>query len=168
MLRINATVGFGECNLLPLFPAFLPRYPEFELDISLTDGVIGRVKDRTDIAIRSGSMSVSCLKARKLLGSRSLNEWPFIDPKAMDSYRVPVSGNTAVKSGMAMRQLCPAGSGLGRVGRFHVQPDSDAGRPVPVLEDHNLGDIETIRKTGSTFLRSIRAREIGVVIGRNP
>lgn len=86
----------------------------------------------------------------------------------MDSFRMPVSGNTAVKSGMAMRQLCLAGSGLGRVGRLHVQRDSDAGRPVPVLEDHNLGDIETIRQTGSTFLRSIRAREIGVVIGRNP
>lgn len=53
LLRVNATLGFGERYLLPLAPEFLSLYPEIELDISLTDGVISLIEERTDIAIRS-------------------------------------------------------------------------------------------------------------------
>ncbi|WP_331375093.1 LysR substrate-binding domain-containing protein [Sinorhizobium chiapasense] len=178
LLRVNASVGFGERYLLPLVPAFLDLYPEVQLDISLTDGIIGLIEERTDIAIRSGAMDDSSLKARKLLESRrvivaspsylethgipeapgdlashncfsfnfrrSLNEWPFRNPGSTEIYRLPVSGNSSVNSGMIMRRLCLAGSGLGRVGQFHVQPDIDAGLLVPVLEDYNPEDIELI------------------------
>ncbi|EIM30203.1 LysR substrate-binding domain-containing protein [Microvirga lotononidis] len=178
LLRVNASVGFGERYLLPLIPAFLDLYPDVQLDVSLTDGVIGLIEERTDIAIRSGPMSDSALKARKLLESRrvivaspaylkthgvpktpqdladhncfsfnfrrSLNEWPFRDPGSSEVYRLPVSGNTSVNSGMIMRRLCLAGSGLGRVGQFHVQPDIDAGVLIPVLENYNPEDIELI------------------------
>lgn len=178
LLRVNASVGFGERHLLSLIPAFLELYPEVQLDISLTDGIIGLIEERTDIAIRSGAMEDSSLKARKLLESRrvivaspaylgargtpktpddlarhncfsfnfrrTLNEWPFRNPGSSDVYRFPVSGNTAVNSGMIMRRLCLSGSGLGRVGQFHVQPDIDAGRLIPVLEEYNPEDIEQI------------------------
>ncbi len=178
LLRINASLGFGERYLLPLVPEFLKLYPEVQLDISLTDGIIGLIEERTDIAIRSGAMDDSSLKARKLLESRrvivaapsylqahgvpqspadladhncfsfnfrrSLNEWPFKEPGSTEIYRIPVSGNCLVNSGMIMRQLCLVGSGLGRVGQFHVQPDIDAGLLVPVLEEYNPGDLETI------------------------
>ncbi len=178
LLRVNASVGFGERYLLPLVPKFLALYPEVQLDISLNDGMIGLIEERTDIAIRSGVMEDSALKARKLLESakvivaspayleahgtprtpadladhncfrfnfrRSLNEWPFRDPGSTEVYRLPVSGNSSVNSGMIMRRLCHAGMGLARVGRFHVQPDIESGALVPVLEDHNPGDTETI------------------------
>lgn len=178
LLRINSSVGFGERYLLPLTPAFLKMYPEVQLDISLTDGVIGLIEERTDIAIRSGPMHDSTLKARKLLESRrvivaspaylerygvpasprelenhnclsfnfsqSLNEWPFRDPGSSNSYRLAVSGDMSVNSGMIIRRLCLAGSGFGRVGQFHVQPDIDAGLLVPVLQDYNPGDTEMV------------------------
>ncbi|SDN04972.1 LysR substrate binding domain-containing protein [Ensifer sp. YR511] len=178
LLRVNASVGFGERYLLPLIPSFLEIYPDVQLDVSLTDGIIGLIEERTDIAIRSGALDDSSLKARKLLESRrvvvaspaylnskgvpktpqdlvnhncfsfnfrrNLNEWPFRDPGSAEIHRLPISGNTAVNSGMIIRRLCLAGTGLGRVGQFHVQPDIDAGRLVPVLEEYNPGDIETI------------------------
>ncbi|MGR9249302.1 LysR substrate-binding domain-containing protein [Rhizobium leguminosarum] len=178
LLRVNASVGFGERHLLALIPAFLERYPEVQLDISLTDGIIGLIEERTDIAIRSGAMDDSSLKARKLLESRrvivaspayldakgipktpqdlanhncfsfnfrrSLNEWPFRNPGTSEVYRLPVTGNTAVNSGMIMRRLCLSGSGLGRVGQFHVQPDIDAGKLISLLEEYNPHDIEQI------------------------
>ncbi|GAA4159311.1 LysR substrate-binding domain-containing protein [Shinella granuli] len=178
LLRVNSSVGFGERHLLPLIPAFLELYPEVRLDISLTDGIIGLIEERTDIAIRSGAMDDSSLKARKLLESRrvivgspayleakgmpktpqdlashncfsfnfrrTLNEWPFRNPGTSDVYRIHVAGNTAVNSGMIMRQLCLAGSGLGRVGQFHVQPDIKAGRLIPLLEAFNPEDLEEI------------------------
>jgi DNA-binding transcriptional LysR family regulator len=69
-LRVNASVGFGERYILPLVPDFLALYPEIELDLTLTDGVIDVIGERTDVAIRSGPLRDSSLKARKLLESR--------------------------------------------------------------------------------------------------
>ena len=46
-LRVNASLGFGERYLLPLLQDFLALYPNIELDISLTDGVIGLIEERT-------------------------------------------------------------------------------------------------------------------------
>ncbi|WP_246216041.1 hypothetical protein [Microvirga makkahensis] len=43
-----------------------------------------------------------------------------------------------------MRRLCLEGLELARVGQFHVQPDIDAGRLVPVLDPFNPEDIELI------------------------
>ena len=76
--------------------------------------------------------------------SRNLNEWPFKDPGCDDVYRVSVSGNTSVNSGLAMRRLCLEGLGLGRVGGFHVEEDIAEGRLVPVLEEYNPRDHEII------------------------
>lgn len=71
-LRVNASVGFGERYILPLAPAFLSLYPEIELDLTLTDGVIDVIGERADVAIRSGPLRDSSLKARKLLESREV------------------------------------------------------------------------------------------------
>ncbi len=68
-LRVNTSVGFGERYILPLVPDFLALYPEIELDLTLTDGVIDVIGERTDVAIRSGPLRDSSLKARKLLES---------------------------------------------------------------------------------------------------
>lgn len=166
LLRVNASVGFGERFLLPLIPAFLELYPEVQLDISLTDGIIGLIEERTDIAIRSGAMDDSSLKARKLLESRrviiaspsyikrhsmpktpadlaahncfsfnfrrSLNEWPFRDPGSTDIYRLPVSGNSSVNSGMIMQPALssPAPVSAGWAGSMS-SPISMPGRSCP-------------------------------------
>ncbi len=71
-LRVSASVAFGELRLLPLLPGFLERYPEVEIDLSLTDTVIDLVDQRTDVAVRSGPLRDSTLKARKLLESRRI------------------------------------------------------------------------------------------------
>lgn len=69
-LRISASVAFGERCLLPLVPSFLALHPLVELDVSLSDAVIDLVEDRTDIALRSGPLRDSALKAKKLLETR--------------------------------------------------------------------------------------------------
>ncbi|WP_331373679.1 LysR family transcriptional regulator [Sinorhizobium chiapasense] len=177
-LRVNASVGFGERYILPLAAEFLARYPDVQLDLSLTDNTIDLIEERTDIAIRSGPMRDSALKARKLLDSRqvviaapayleahgvprtpddlarhncftfnfrrSLDGWPFRKPGSSNVYLRPVAGNMQANSGAIVRNLCLAGLGLGRVGQFHVQPDIDAGRLVPVLEDYNPEDMERV------------------------
>lgn len=65
-VRINANVPFGHHFLLPLVPAFMARYPDISLDITLADEVIDILEQRTDIAVRAGPLKSSGLVARKL------------------------------------------------------------------------------------------------------
>lgn len=69
-LRVSVSVAFGVRFVIPLVPEFLARFPNVELDISLTDGLIDIVGDRADIAVRSGDLTDTTLKARKLMESR--------------------------------------------------------------------------------------------------
>ncbi|MBD9648747.1 LysR family transcriptional regulator [Ensifer sp. ENS09] len=178
LLRVNAAVGFGERYIMPLAPEFLARYPEVQLDLTLTDSMIDVVGERTDVAIRTGPLRDSSLKARKLMETRpvviaspaylekhgipktpddldghncirfnfrrSVDEWAFRMPGQSQVAHRTVSGNMQVSSGSIVRQLCLAGVGIGRIGRFHVEPDFGAGTLVPLLEDYQSGDIETV------------------------
>jgi DNA-binding transcriptional LysR family regulator len=69
-LRVSASVGFGTLCIVPVLPKFLELHPDIELDLSLTDTTIDLLEERTDVAIRSGTLRDSSLKARKLLESR--------------------------------------------------------------------------------------------------
>lgn len=176
-LRVNAAVGFGERYILPIAPEFLALYPEIQLDLTLTDSMIDVVGERADVAIRTGPLRDSSLKARKLLETspvviaspaylerhgvpetpddlarhncirfnfrRSVDEWAFKRPDQSSPALYAVSGNMLVSSGALVRQLCLEGVGLGRVGRFHVEPDIKAGRLTALLEDFHPGEIET-------------------------
>jgi DNA-binding transcriptional LysR family regulator len=75
---------------------------------------------------------------------RSREGWAFRDPKTGLVELLPVSGNLKGSSGSIIRQWCMDGLGIGRVGRFHVEPDIEAGKLLPVLEDYNPEDIEEI------------------------
>jgi DNA-binding transcriptional LysR family regulator len=69
-VRINSNVPYGLHHLLPVVPEFTARYPEIQLDITITDHVIDLMDERADIAIRVGPMRASQLMARKLGESR--------------------------------------------------------------------------------------------------
>lgn len=57
---------------MPLVPEFLKLYPEVELDITLNDSIIDLWQERTDLAIRSGALKDSALKARPITLMRRL------------------------------------------------------------------------------------------------
>lgn len=69
-LRVSTNVPFGQHHLLPLVPAFLARFPQVTLDITLTERVIDLLEERADVAIRTGPLRASTLMARKLGESR--------------------------------------------------------------------------------------------------
>lgn len=68
-MKVSASVAFAALYIVPLVPAFLKAYPQVELDLSLTDSVIDLIDERADIAVRTGPMPDSSLKARKLIDS---------------------------------------------------------------------------------------------------
>jgi DNA-binding transcriptional LysR family regulator len=69
---VNAPLSFGVLQLAPLWPEFMRRYPEVELDVALVDRVVDIVDEGYDLAIRisrAGSMGNA---ARKLAASRNV------------------------------------------------------------------------------------------------
>jgi DNA-binding transcriptional LysR family regulator len=70
-LRINAPVSFGFLHLAPLWPQFLQRYPEVELDVVLIDRVVDIVEEGFDLAIRISRAGTTDHAARKLATSKN-------------------------------------------------------------------------------------------------
>jgi DNA-binding transcriptional LysR family regulator len=66
LLRVNVGVAFGMHQLAPALPRFLERYPDIELDITVTDRLVDLVEEGADVAIRTGPLRDSSLIARKI------------------------------------------------------------------------------------------------------
>jgi DNA-binding transcriptional LysR family regulator len=71
-LRINAPVSFGILHLAPLWPEFMRKYPEVELDVALIDRVVDIVDEGYDLAIRISRAGSTDQAARKLATSRNI------------------------------------------------------------------------------------------------
>jgi len=71
-LRINAPVSFGVLHLAPLWPQFMQRYPDIELDIALIDRVVDIVDEGFDLAIRISRAGSQEHAARKLATSKNV------------------------------------------------------------------------------------------------
>ncbi len=69
-LRINAPMSFGQRHLAPAIGAFLERYPELRLDITLTDRFVDLIGEGYDVAIRIAALPDSSLIAAKLAPNR--------------------------------------------------------------------------------------------------
>lgn len=66
LLRMNVGVAFGLHQLVASLPAFQERYPEIQIELNVTDRVIDLLKEEADIAIRTGELRDSALRARKI------------------------------------------------------------------------------------------------------
>ena len=53
-LRINTSNGFGIHQLAPALPDFIARYPDIEIDLSITDRIVDISVDPADVIIRAG------------------------------------------------------------------------------------------------------------------
>ena len=71
-LRINSGTAFGLHQLAPALADFLARYPEIELELSITDRLVDLIEEQADIAVRSGHIP----------------EGPFVQRKIADLQRV--------------------------------------------------------------------------------
>lgn len=66
-LKVNASSSFGQTVIAPFLPAFLDRYPDLSLTLSMDDRVVDMVEGGFDVSIRIRSaMPDSALVARKI------------------------------------------------------------------------------------------------------
>jgi DNA-binding transcriptional LysR family regulator len=72
LLRVDAPIALGRTVLAPRLPAFLERYPEIQLDLTLRDQLVDPVAEGLDVLVRIGPLRDSPLIARKLGESRGV------------------------------------------------------------------------------------------------
>ncbi len=65
-LRINSGTAFGLHQLTRAIPDFLARYPEIDIELSITDRLVDLIEEQTDIAVRSGHIPDGPFIQRKL------------------------------------------------------------------------------------------------------
>ncbi|MET4807064.1 LysR family transcriptional regulator [Limibacillus sp. MBR-115] len=70
LLRLDVPASFGVRQIAPLLPAFMHRYPEISIDLTLNDQMINLVESAIDLAIRIGELDDSSLVSRRLAPSR--------------------------------------------------------------------------------------------------
>lgn len=70
LLRVNAPMSFGMLHLAPAVAAFLERWPEVDVDLSLNDRFVDLIDEGYDLAVRIGTLADSALIARRLAPCR--------------------------------------------------------------------------------------------------
>lgn len=65
-LRVSAPMSFGFLHLAQAIPDFLVRFPEVEVDLSMSDRFVDLVEEGFDLAVRIGRLGDSSLVARRL------------------------------------------------------------------------------------------------------
>ncbi len=65
-LHVNTSIAFAVHQLAPALPAFLSRYPDVDVELSITDRVVDLVEDYADVTIRSGRIVDSTLCALRI------------------------------------------------------------------------------------------------------
>lgn len=71
-IRVTTSNALGQQHVVPAVLAFMERYPEVLIDLTLTDQVVDIVRDQIDLAVRSAHLPDSSLIARKLVTNRRL------------------------------------------------------------------------------------------------
>lgn len=70
LLRINGPTVFGRLHIAPHLPSFLRRFPEIDIDLTLTDHFVDVIEEGADVVVRVGGLSDSSLFARRLAPNR--------------------------------------------------------------------------------------------------
>src|SRR3954465_2116008 len=68
LLRVNAPMSFGTLHLGPALVEFMEKYPELQIQLTLSDEQIDAVQEGFDVTLRIGELASSSLIARRLLG----------------------------------------------------------------------------------------------------
>lgn len=72
VLRISASIAFGQTQLVPLVREFLALYPEIRIELNLSDRLIDLVEEGVDVAIRVAALPDSSHIARKIASERRI------------------------------------------------------------------------------------------------
>ena len=100
-LHITVEADFALAYVAPILPDFLDRYPEVQVRLSMSAGMMDLVDSGIDLAIRIGHLDDSSLIARKIAMSRSL---VCASPRYLERHGTPTHpGELEVHSCLSFR-----------------------------------------------------------------
>jgi DNA-binding transcriptional LysR family regulator len=70
IVRVTASVAFGQTHIVPRLAAFRREFPRLHLELILTDANLDLLADRIDLAIRLGASQRADVQAEKLFDTR--------------------------------------------------------------------------------------------------
>ena len=65
-IKVDLSVSFGRLVMIPALPDFCARYPQIQVDVSVTDRQIDLIREGVDCVLRIGELRDSSLVARRL------------------------------------------------------------------------------------------------------
>lgn len=162
-LRVDAASPFMLHQIVPHVAAFNREYPDIQLDLLTSEGIVDLIERRTDVAIRVGALDDSTLH-RRTLGLSPLyivaspayvEKWGkpetvkdlsthrllgFTAPAALNAWPFKegerhITPELAANSGEVIRQLCLQGNGIACLSYFMIAEDLKAGRLLSCLVD---------------------------------
>ncbi len=86
LLRITVGVAFGLHQFVPALPRFQALYPDIQIELNVTDRLVDIIKEQTDIAIRTGALRNSALRAHKIC---DLQRLICAAPAYLSQYGIP-------------------------------------------------------------------------------
>ena len=66
LIKVTASIPVGKCLIAPHLPEFRRRYPNIDVELSLSDMMADLIKDGIDLAVRIGPVADSRLIANPL------------------------------------------------------------------------------------------------------
>ena len=161
LLRISASVAYGQIVVAPRIVAFAARHPRVRIDLSLSDERVNVIADRFDLAIRMGPVEDSDLISRRLADMAlaivaapgylerrpapakvaelvehdAIVVLPELDHWQVGDETVRVRWRMSTGSMSAVRLALLAGLGIARLPQFVVADDLASGALVRLLPD---------------------------------
>ncbi|WP_437672183.1 LysR family transcriptional regulator [Sorangium sp. So ce131] len=186
LLRITASVAYGQAAIAPRLLSFMRRYPAVRIQLHLSDGRVNLVNDGYDLAIRMGAIQDSELISHKLA---DITMVIVAAPSWLEQHDMPrtpadlarhtavvmrpdmiqwrVGGETVrvpwrMSTGnmMVTRDAARAGLGIALVPEFLVLRDLERGSLVRLLPDLELPAIQATALYARAVSQSVALRAL--------
>lgn len=105
LLRVYCGSAFGMHQLTPALPRFQARYPEIEIDLTISDQMAPRPEDNFDLEIRIGPLDESSLVARRIC---NLERMICASPQYLSDHGVPTTPDDLLKHNCLWLSSLPA------------------------------------------------------------
>lgn len=167
-LNLTAPITYGENHIAPLVNDFVIRYPELDVNLTLSNQIFDLISEGYDLAIRLGQLEDSTMMAKKLASRRhyvcaspayfiargsphtlseldqhnclqgTLDFWRF--QERGKPRHIHVTGNLRCNSGSSLVDAALKGIGIIQLPDYYVHSHLKTGKLVAVLDRFRASD----------------------------